>query len=130
MQEAWKVSMDCRHELYHQDGLPNWNSTRGPMGALILSLERLKWVFDEPGVWTDDLGVKRILTEYGPKLFHKFLKESVKRNDEREVAATMGYPSLRGRRACFEMAKDFIGAPERTSKRQKEAVQAAACNAV
>ena len=100
------------------------------MGAMILSLERLNWKFDEAGTWTDDLGVERVLTEYGPKLFDKFLKESVKRNDERQVADTMGYHTLKGRRACFEIAKDFIGAPTRTTKRQKEAVQAAACNAI
>ena len=45
-----------------------WRQVRGPMGALLLSLERLSWRATGPFAWKDDLGYSVQLTSMSPAL--------------------------------------------------------------
>ena len=130
LQDAWDETLKLQHEWYFRDGSPKWASTRGPIGATILTMERMGWTQSGPFVWNDDLNIERRLEELGPKLFDVIVRDSIKRAAERKVAKSTGYESLKGKRVCFDVIRNFLTAPNRTSKRDKDIVHAVACNAV
>ena len=130
MQVAWDTAVASKHEMYSDEGFPKWSATRGPVSSMFLSLERIGWTFENPTMWVDDLGVGRDIVEFGPKLFDQFLKASFRRRDERDVAKAMGFATLEGKRACFDVVREYLTAPNRNCKRSKDAVLAVACNAV
>ena len=128
--QAWQSTIKQQHEWYWDDGTARWSQTRGPIGAAILSMERIGWHFLSPVKWVDDMKIVRDLDAMGPKLFDIIVKESTQRTAERSVAKKSGFKCLEGKRACFDVIRNFITAPNRTSKRDKDVVHATACNAI
>ena len=92
----WTSVAATQHEWHGADGTARWSATRGPIGATILSLERIGWYCESPVEWRDDLGTVRMLAEFSPVLFGSFLMESVRRLAERQLAEKVGDPQMVG----------------------------------
>ena len=105
----WTSVAATQHEWYRADGTARGSATRGPIGATILSLERIGWYCESPVEWRDDLGTVRMLAEFSPVLFGSFLMESVRRLAERQLAEKVGDPQMEGKRACLDIAGAFLG---------------------
>ena len=125
----WVDSGKLQHEWFDAEGSAQWSNTRGPVGATILSMDRLQWHAEAWDEWTDDLGRTRPLGDFSPKMFSNFLRDSVARSEERKVAASIGHEDLRGRRACADVPRAYVNAKGHT-RAQKSVVAAAATNAI
>ncbi len=88
---AWQEVHENR-EKFLDDGQPDdtkrrkWKSSRGPISAAMLELDRVGWTYESPFVWRTDLGVQVILTNTPPSMLKDMLCQAVKRKAERSVA--------------------------------------------
>jgi len=90
MTTAWNDGRDTRQQnLVSPTGKPRWLRVKGPVDALELSMHRLGWTASGPFLWTDDLGVQRSVLEHAPVLWDIFLKQSIHRMHERELASRL-----------------------------------------
>ena len=126
---AWGNAVASQWQWHTADGSPKWSAIRGPIGAIVLLLQRIGWTCADPFLWEDDIGITYDLALFGPKLFSNALRSSVQRHLERQLAEKSGDAALAGRRASLEPAKAFMRAKKNNSK-SKLAVSLAVSNAV
>ena len=67
-----------------------WMDIRGPIGAAILSIKRLRGEWHEPFVLTSDLGVQIPFLVVGPKFLGLEMARAYRRNLERAAASRAG----------------------------------------
>ena len=63
-----------------------WRQVRGPLGALLLTLERLSWTAQGPFTWQDDRGSAVDLTSMSPALVRTKVRGTHYRLLERRLA--------------------------------------------
>ena len=127
--DAWNESTDERWSLLASDGTRRWSQTRGPIGALFLTLDRLGWSSDDGLSFTDDTGIRRTITDFTPAQWKIFLKQAVQAGHEAELGLNTGCPELRGVRVCVDFVQRSIRSC-RTSSDGARLLLANACNAV
>ncbi len=100
-----------------------WGRSRGPLSAAMLELHRIGWTPASPFEWTNDLGVKVVLTETPPAMLKQSLKESVRRQAERTMGAKRAAkdPRFAGRRMCIDAAADALRRDRTLTPMQKGA---------
>ena len=86
LRDYWAAATNTQHLWYSADGVPAWSETRGPIGATVLSLERLGWQAVEWDRWVDDEGHEHVLSGYSPKLFRSMMYQSTQRDAQRTLA--------------------------------------------
>ena len=72
----------------------NWAACRGPINAMILSLQRIQWIMEDPFCVTTDQDDKLWLPGMAPKLFEELLKEGSRRQMERDMAKKIAEEEL------------------------------------
>ncbi len=110
-----------------------WAACRGPIGAMVLSLDRVRWQVKGPFVWTDDWGEDIILTTTSPALLKDLLKEAVQREAQRKVAATWsdgGDASFSGRRVCVDVFHKVITSARHLAPLERGALASTVADAV
>ena len=83
-----------------------WGETQGPIGATVLSLERLGWTAASWDCWIDDEGCERRLLDFAPKLFRGLMYQSVQRHAQRSLASVFrpDLAGLKDRKTLVEQA--------------------------
>ena len=89
------------HQWVKANGEAKWSATRGPIGATVLSLQRIGWQPIRADRWKDDRGVELDLGEFSPAMFALHLKAAIRRLAERKLAKKVGDQELIGRSACL-----------------------------
>ena len=129
LQLYWQTAIKDSYQWYDADGNPKWAATRGPIGATVLSLDRIGWTPTGLDTWKDDRGVELDLKLYSPKLFETMMRNGVQRLAERQLAHKIADPALEGRSACIDPARNYIQQRKRSCK-EKSAVATVSTNAL
>jgi hypothetical protein len=77
----------------------------------------------------DDLGCIRHITEYSPKMWQQFIRQSVQRVHERELGLKVGDPELIGSRVCTDAVRKVVNS-SKFDDNQKRMLLVAACNGI
>ncbi len=91
-----------------------WSLTRGPIGAMALTLRRIGWKSVGPFAWLDDKGIEHVLTAATPAAIGELLKEGLRRSIERRVGrnwADGDETFSGGRRICADLAERLFRCP-------------------
>ena len=129
LSDIWNTVAATQHEWHTPEGTARWSATRGPIGATILSLQRIGWTCESACEWRDDIGILRVLSDFSPALFGTFLMASVRRLAERQLAQKVGDSSLDGTRVCLDLSRAFLHEKKHSAK-AKHAVTAVVTNSV
>ena len=125
----WEDANHGSHAWYNSDGTAKWSATRGPIGAAILTIDRIGWSPISATKWKDDRGIEIDLTLYSPKLFDILVRDSCQRLAERSLAKKTADPLLVNRSACLDPARDYIKKRKHSTK-AKSAVAAVVTNSL
>ena len=82
-----------------------WSACRGPLGAMILTLDRIGWIAVDAFTWQNDWGEVIPLTTFSPALLKTMMCEAVQRQAQRCIASTWkanGH-SFEGDRVCTDV---------------------------
>ena len=79
-----------------------WGEVRGPLGAAVLSLRRIGWVFDNCLTLITDKGVKLPLTSTSPALVAYHAQVAWKRVLARDAARTLGFSGAQADPTAFQ----------------------------
>ena len=91
LREAW--------DSVARDPPATWANVADPIGAAMLSGQRLGWTMGEPFTWKTEEGIILKLGQDSPALVEWHVAQSAQRLVERRVAAKCGTEELQGRRA-------------------------------
>ncbi len=109
-----------------------WGRTRGPIGAVLLTLHRIGWSMSGPFTLVDDWGEEVILTKVTPSLLASMLREATARSLERYVGRKMALDDVTfdGRRACTEHIRKQLASDRKLTPQGKGAYMSVLCGAV
>ncbi len=126
----WAV--DPRSRLGDVAGGKAWNSVKGPITALWLSLRRIGWSMPSPFVLTNADGDEIALTKVAPGMLATMLQAAVNRQHQSNVGAAMAQedPQYIGRRVAAEHIEARMRNDKSLTALDKAAYRAVACNAV
>eukprot|EP00959_Pyramimonas_sp_CCMP1952_P386263 8095346-Pyramimonas_sp.AAC.1 len=96
------VSGDCQRSRASTGSRAGRSATRGPIGATILSLQRVNWHLENPFELETSEGLLIQLTTVPPALLKYHLEEARGANLEKRAAAKMGMPQEKVRRLGCE----------------------------
>ncbi len=119
--------------MWRNDGRRReWNSVRGPIGAAILSLQRLGWDMPSPFVLLDDWGEEIPLTRTSPALLAELLREATTRAIERYAGARAACDDLEfeGRRLCIDQVRQQLATDKSLTREGRAAALSTICGAV
>ena len=77
-----------------------WKKSQGPIGRMLLSLQRIGWEATSPFDWKDDLGNGLSLLFNTPSMMGHLLQKGVQRFHEKQLAEKLGWSS--GARVCVD----------------------------
>ncbi len=115
-----------------------WDRVRGPMGANLLSLDRIDWHMTDPFTIVDDVGVTRNILDHSPAMWGDFLRAAVTRRYERQAAAVLARRdgNFQGRRVCLDHIRALLIPPAGKKPRARMdplgygVARAMVCNAI
>ncbi len=109
-----------------------WAESKGPIGALHLSLHRIGWRMTGPFALVSDKGVEVVLTKVSPCLLSQMLREAVMREVQRSVGTAIAREdsAFDGRRVATEHVASQLKGDKKMTARDKAAYRAVACGAV
>ncbi len=109
-----------------------WSSVRGPMGAMVLTLQRIGWRMTGPFTLVDCRGEEVLLTRTPPALLSQMLKVAVIRSLEIKHGATLAAtdPAYAERRVAVDHVVAQLARDRTLSLRDRAAYRAVACGAV
>eukprot|EP00973_Karenia_brevis_P068606 9541115-Karenia_brevis.AAC.1 len=100
---------DTWHDITNSSARPDtWKQVRGPVGAALMSAQRIGWSLQSPFEWTTDSGYKLHLAQEAPALIEWHVHRSAQRMIERRVAMQTRDPELEGRRANLTFIKRLL----------------------
>ncbi len=104
----------------------DWRSSRGPIAAVMLELDRAGWSTKGPFLWVDDQGTEVCVTATPPALMRDLLRASIRRQAERQLGKKWAEadPSFCGERVCIDGALHALRADKRLTPKEKGAFQA------
>ncbi len=110
----------------------HWNNCRGPIGAMALSLDRVRWSIKDAFTWLDDWGQEVQLTTTSPALLKILLKEAALREAQRKVASTwaMDDGSFAERRVCTDILDRVLRTGRQLTPLEKGALASTAAGAL
>ncbi len=140
LRRAWEAvdKAALRTESPHGNGRRRWDRVRGPMGANLLSLDRIAWRMTDPFTLVDDIGVERKILDHSPAMWGDIIREAVTRKYERQAAAVLARRdgSFQGRRICLDHLRPLLIPPNgkkgkaRTDPLGYGIARALVCNAI
>ena len=74
---AWKETDRYRCRFISSNGRRRWDQSLGPIGACMLSLDRLGWYSPDGLTLVDDLGIERRIEEVSPEMWKLLLCDAV-----------------------------------------------------
>ena len=77
LQTSWQMGEDR--------AVRRWCDVRGPVDAIRLTLQRLRWTWEGPWDWYDDRGATIDLRQVTPRLMRQMIADAVRRGLERQV---------------------------------------------
>ncbi len=109
-----------------------WTSSRGPLGAMALSLDRVRWHVKDPFTWVNDWGEEVQLTTTSPELLKIMLREAAERELQRKVASTWADTdaSFGGKRVCVDVLCRVLSSCKSLTPLEKGALASTAADAV
>ncbi len=110
-----------------------WAASRGPIGAMILSLHRVGWRVRDPFNWEDDRGCKVSLITNSPALLKVLLQEATQREAQRKVARTWteeGDPSFGETRVCTDVVAAELNSCRHLTRLERGALASTVADAV
>ncbi len=131
--EVWRAVdqgkyIDCKTERRR------WNSSRGPIANLFMTLHRIGWKMVGPFTMVTDRGDEIPLTAYSPILIKQLMHEATLRGLERQLGESMhksGCEGFRGRRVCLDHVRSRLSSDRRMSPLEKKAAyRSVLCDAV
>ncbi len=110
-----------------------WAASRGPIGAMILSLHRVGWRVRDPFNWEDDRGCEVSLITNSPALLKVLLQEATQREAQRKVARTWteeGDPSFGETRVCTDVVAAELNSCRHLTRLERGALASTVADAV
>ncbi len=109
-----------------------WKNVKGPIGAAVLSLQRLGWDMPSPFVVVDDWGEEIPLTRTSPAMLAELLRDATTRALERYAGARAadGDTEFEGRRLCADQVRQQLATDKKLTREGKAAAVSTICGAV
>ena len=100
-----------------------WAQVRGPVGAALLSVQRLGWSWPEPFVLHDPRGTVFKLTEIAPSMLRRLLRHGMREFLERQCAANLHAAGYLGREGCALAQRVSFGPVAKVARSRKEPLE-------
>ncbi len=109
-----------------------WSACRGPVGAMILALDRIRWRAKDAFTLVDDWDEEIQLTTTSPSLLKTLLKEAAQREAQRKIASTWAEENsnFTNRRVCTDVVEGVLKSDARLTRLEKGALASTVANAV
>ncbi len=130
--EVWRA-VDQEKYIDGRTERRKWNSSRGPIANLFMTLHRIGWKMAGPFTMVTDRGDEIPLTAYSPVLVKQLMHEATLRTLERQLGESVhrsGGENFRGRRVCLDQVRSRLKGDRKMSSLEKAAYRSVLCDAV
>ncbi len=129
---AWRaVKPD---ELFDANsGRRKWGESRGPIGNMIMAVNRVGWRMESPYIMIDDFGEEVSLTTHSPALVGQMLHAATLRQLERRIGDKLhrdGASEFAGRRACVDHVRARLQGDKSMTAADKAVFRSVLCGAL